>query len=49
VINGKAPFEFFWADGNPDEMSQSKLYFGDLQGNVRELPYKMRRDWERAK
>lgn len=49
VINGKAPFQFFWADGNPDEMSQSKLYFGDLGGNVRELPYKMKKDWVRPK
>ncbi|PHN04495.1 BNR-4 repeat-containing protein [Flavilitoribacter nigricans] len=49
VINGKAPFQFFWADGNPDKMSQSKLYFGDFQGKVRELPYKMQKDWMRPR
>lgn len=49
VINGKAPFQFFWADGNPDKLSRSKLYFGDLEGRVRKLPYKMRRDWVRPK
>lgn len=49
VINGRAPFQFFWADGNPDELSQSKLYFGDLEGKVRELPYKMKKDWVRPR
>ena len=49
VINGKAPFQFFWADGNPDEMSRSQLYFGDLQGKVRRLPYKMGKDWVKPK
>jgi hypothetical protein len=41
VVQGKAPFHFFWADGDPDKFSISKLYIGDLSGNVYELPYVM--------
>jgi hypothetical protein len=41
VLNGQKPFQYFWADGNPDEQSISHLYFGDLQGNVWQLPYHM--------
>lgn len=41
VVNGKPPFEYFWADGNPEEFSISKLYIGDLAGTVIELPYDM--------
>jgi hypothetical protein len=41
VVNGKDPFKYFWADGNPNGMSQSKLYFGDSHGNTWQLPYKM--------
>lgn len=47
VLNGKAPFRFFWADGNPDEISISHLYFGDLDGNVWQLPYDMVADEEK--
>ncbi len=41
VVNGKDPFLYFWADGNPDKMSESLLYFGDSKGNVWQLPYDM--------
>lgn len=41
VVNGKDPFIYFWADGNPNELSESLLYFGDSKGNVYPLPYKM--------
>jgi hypothetical protein len=44
VINGMPPFEYFWADGNPDSFSPSYLYFGDLQGNKWQLPYTMTED-----
>lgn len=44
VVNGKAPFQFFWADGNPDAFGKSQLYFGDLNGNARMLPYDMKED-----
>lgn len=49
VVSGKAPFHYFWADGNPDEFSQSRLYFGDIEGNVWKLPYTMRRKYVRPK
>jgi hypothetical protein len=42
VINGYKDFLYFWADGNPDEFSQSRLYFGDAEGNVWGLPYEMK-------
>ena len=32
VIDGRAPFEFFWADGHPHEVSGSRLYFGGFGG-----------------
>jgi hypothetical protein len=49
VINGRDPFLYFWADGNPDEFSQSNLYFGDSQGRAWKLPYDMKKDYERPK
>jgi hypothetical protein len=36
------PFFFFWADGNPNKLSISKLYFGDSSGNFWQLPYEMK-------
>lgn len=47
VVNGRAPFEYFWADGNPNHLSRSALYFGDLKGNVWKLPYEMRNPQEK--
>lgn len=47
VANGKDPFLYFWADGNPDKMSESILYFGDSKGNVYPLPYKMAGETEK--
>jgi hypothetical protein len=41
VVNGKRPFEYFWADGDPHKFSPSHLYFGDGGGNVWKLPYDM--------
>ncbi|MDH5604164.1 MAG: BNR repeat-containing protein [Cyclobacteriaceae bacterium] len=40
-LNARAPFSFFWASGDPHHFSRSKLYFGDFEGNVWELPYVM--------
>jgi hypothetical protein len=40
-VNAKAPFCFFWADGDPHAFSKSQLYFGDFNGNVWKLPYHM--------
>ena len=44
AVNGTDPFLYFWADGNPDRISQSLLYFGDSEGNVWQLPYTMTND-----
>lgn len=41
VVNGKGPFQFLWADGNPYEFSHSYLYMGDFKGAVYRLPYDM--------
>lgn len=49
VHGGTDPFYFFWADGNPDKLSQSILYFGSSKGKVWELPYNMDEDYEKPK
>lgn len=41
VRNGQDPFFYFWADGNPDKISESHLYFGNSNGEIWELPYSM--------
>jgi hypothetical protein len=42
VVDGKPPFEFLWADGNPVRLSESRLYFGSRGGEKYfELPYDM--------
>lgn len=41
VVNGKSPFMYFWADGNPNSFSPSYLYAGDAKGRVWQLPYVM--------
>lgn len=46
VVNGADPFLYFWADGDPDKMSQSLLYFGDSKGNVWQMPYDMTQEWQ---
>lgn len=39
-VNARPDFYGFWADGNPDAMSESHLYFTDRSGEtVRCLPY----------
>ncbi|HEX8041151.1 MAG TPA: BNR-4 repeat-containing protein, partial [Chryseosolibacter sp.] len=42
VVNGRSPFLYFWADGDPNHFSPSHLYIGDENGVVRELPYEMK-------
>ncbi|WP_209328801.1 BNR-4 repeat-containing protein [Lunatimonas salinarum] len=49
VVNGTNPFLYFWADGNPDRFSRSKMYFGDSKGRVWGLPYDMKKDAQRPK
>lgn len=41
-LHAKDPFFAFWADGDPDQFSPSRLYFGDSTGTiVWQLPYDM--------
>ena len=47
VMNGRAPFLYFWADGNPDELSPSVLYFGNQSGEYWQLPYQMTHETEK--
>ena len=46
-VQFKAPFCYFWANGNPDKFSISELFFGDFEGNVWKLPYEMKNDFEK--
>lgn len=40
------PFSVFWADGDPKQLSPSRLYFANLEGTqVRRLPYHMPTLW----
>lgn len=48
-LNYKPPFCFFWADGHPHQFSKSELYFGDFDGHVWKLPYKMEKENESPK
>lgn len=47
VVNYKAPFCYFWADGNSHLFSKSELWFGDFDGNIWKLPYDMKKKNER--
>jgi len=40
-------FYGFWADGNADKLSGSKLYFCNKKGEVGVLPYEMEKDFEK--
>ncbi len=45
-INAHPDFYAFWADGNPDAMSESHLYFTNKAGDlVHRLPYEMTTDF----
>tara|TARA_B100000686_G_C16220800_1_gene680061 strand:- start:139 stop:594 length:456 start_codon:yes stop_codon:yes gene_type:complete len=46
-VNAHPNFYAFWADGNPDQFSESRLYFTDQTGNqVWVLPYEMNQERE---
>ncbi|MDR7129785.1 hypothetical protein J2X69_002131 [Algoriphagus sp. 4150] len=49
VISARDPFFYFWADGNPDKISESYLYFGNSKGKIWQLPYDMENEEERPK
>ncbi|MFT3935197.1 MAG: BNR-4 repeat-containing protein [Chitinophagaceae bacterium] len=40
-LNAHPDFYGFWADGNPDSLSVSQLYFCNKKGEVWQLPYTM--------
>ncbi len=45
-LHANPDFYAFWADGNPDELSESKLYFTNHQGDkVWVLPYDMQTEF----
>lgn len=45
-VNAHDDFYAFWADGNPDELSPSYLYFTNKQGDrVWQLPYEMEAEY----
>ena len=43
--NAKPGFYAFWADGNPDEPSPSRLYFCTKDGKVFRMPAEMTEEW----
>ncbi|MBN1855221.1 MAG: BNR-4 repeat-containing protein [Pirellulales bacterium] len=46
----ESPFAFLWADGHPDKLSISRLYFANRDGtHVRQLPYDMEEDFATPK
>ena len=45
-VSYQSPFCFFWADGHPHHFSPSRLYFGDFDGHVWQLPSQMEEEWE---
>ncbi|MGB3778337.1 MAG: BNR-4 repeat-containing protein [Tunicatimonas sp.] len=49
VVNGRSPFLYYWADGNPDTLSPSNLYVGDSVGHYWTLPYRMEREREKLR
>lgn len=49
VVNGRAPFLYYWADGNPDQLSASHLYVGDSVGRYWVLPYYMKSQTEKLR
>ncbi len=44
-INAHPGFYGFWADGHGRQLSKSRLYFSDIEGNVFKLPEKMNGDY----
>ncbi len=48
-LNATDPFYGFWADGNPERLTKSILYFTDSKGNVYSLPYDMKEEWAAPK
>ena len=43
--NARDGFYCFWADGNPDKLTRSNLYFCTKDGTVYRMPYQMDSEW----
>ena len=43
--NAADAFYCFWADGNPDKITRSYLYFCTKEGQVYRMPYQMDSEW----
>ena len=46
-LNAHPDFYALWADGNPDELSPSRLYYCNKRGRIRVLPYEMKADFKK--
>lgn len=46
-MNAPDDFYAFWADGNADSFSESRLYYCNKKGDVSMLPYDMNEEFER--
>lgn len=46
-IRAKAPFQFFWANGDSQKFGKSELFFGDFNGTIYKLPYTMKANTEK--
>jgi len=46
-VDANAGFYSFWADGDADKLSPSKLYFCNRKGQAFVLPYNMKNDFEK--
>ena len=44
-VDAQPDFYAFWADGNPDEVSPSRLYFCTKDGKVFRMPAEMTEEW----
>lgn len=47
--NFKTPFVFFWANGDAHQFGKSELFFGNLKGEIWQLPYTMGEKTEQPK
>ncbi len=44
-VDAQPDFYAFWADGNPDAVSPSRLYFCTKDGKVFRMPAQMEEEW----
>ena len=46
-LHADPDFYAFWADGDPDNMSISRLYFCNERGDLFRMPYTMQSEWQK--